>query len=158
MSFSSGCGFHLRGAEQTAPSSFPQELATLRVRQVNVQGDTLRLEMERALRTRARVNVVANDEVVPVLTLYDERSDRRAISVGSDVRVSEFLLRYRVAFDVKDASGKDIVSRQTISLQRTFTFDKNAVLAMEREAQEINARMREQAIQQIIIRLAVTQS
>ena len=68
--------------------------------------------------------------------------------------MSEFLLRYQVGFDVRDASGKELVKRQEIVLQRTFSFDKNAVLAMEREAEEIRARMREDAVQQIIRRLA----
>jgi LPS-assembly lipoprotein len=72
--------------------------------------------------------------------------------------VSEFLLRYQVGFDVRDASGKELVKRQEITLQRTFSFDKNAVLAMEREAEEMRARMREDAVQQIIRRLAAVRT
>ena len=148
----SGCGFHLRGVGEQ--QQLPENLSSLRVRQVNVEGLSLRHEMERVLKTQARVQVVGEDRTAPVLTLYDERSDTRAVSVDRDVRVSEFLLRYQVGFDVRDASGKELVKRQEIVLQRTFSFDKNAVLAMEREAEEMRARMREDAVQQIIRRLA----
>ncbi len=152
----SGCGFHLRGVGEE--QQLPESLSSLRLRQVNIEGLSLKREMERALKTQARVQVVGEDKSVPVLTLYDERSDTRAISVGRDVRVSEFLLHYQVGFDVRDASGKELVKRQDVTLQRTFSFDKNAVLAMEREAEEMRARMREDAVQQIIRRLAASRT
>ncbi len=153
----SGCGFHLRGVGESR--QLPELFSSLRVRQVNVEGLALRREMERALKTQARVQVVAEEDgSAPVLTLYDERSDTRAVSVDRDVRVSEFLLSYQVGFDVRDASGKELVKRQEIVLRRTFNFDKNAVLAMEREVVEIRDRMREDAVQQIIRRLAAART
>jgi LPS-assembly lipoprotein len=152
----SGCGFHLSGVGEQ--QQFPQSLSTLRVRQENVQDNVLKIEMERALKTQARVQVVSDLQSVPVLTLYDERSETRAVSVDQNVRVSEFLLTYHVSFDVKDAAGKELVKRQRITLQRNFSFDKNAQLAMEREAQEIQARMRTDAVQQIMRRLAASKS
>ena len=152
----SGCGFHLRGVGEK--QQLPENLSSLRVRQVNVEGLSLKREMERALKSQARVQVVSEDQAVPVLTLYNERAETRAVSVDQDVRVSEFLLRYQVGFDVRDASGKELVKRQEITLQRTFSFDKNAVLAMEREAEEMRARMREDAVQQIIRRLAAVRT
>lgn len=152
----SGCGFHLAGVGEQ--QQFPQSLSTLQVRQENVQDNVLKVEMERALKTQARVQVVSGPQSVPVLTLYDERSETRAVSVDQNVRVSEFLLTYQVSFDVKDASGKELVKRQRITLQRNFSFDKNAQLAMEREAQEIQARMRTDAVQQIMRRLAASKS
>lgn len=152
----SGCGFHLSGVGEQ--QQFPQSLSTLQVRQENIQSNVLKIEMERALKTQARVQVVSGPQSTPVLTLYDERSETRAVSVDQNVRVSEFLITYHVSFDVKDASGKELVKRQRITLQRNFSFDKNAQLAMEREAQEIQARMRTDAVQQIMRRLAASKS
>jgi LPS-assembly lipoprotein len=151
-----GCGFHLSGVGEQ--QQFPQSLSTLRVRQENVQNSMLKIEMERVLKTQARVQVVSGPPSVPVLTLYDEQSETRAVSVDQNVRVSEFLITYHVSFDVRDASGKEIVKRQRITLQRNFSFDKNAQLAMERQAQEIQESMRTDAVQQIMRRLAATKS
>ncbi|MFQ5993938.1 MAG: LPS assembly lipoprotein LptE [Acidiferrobacterales bacterium] len=129
----------------------------MRVNVINSQvaGDFLRFDMKRALKGAGVTVVDREDERVPSLNLYNERSDARVVTVTEDARVSDFVLRYQVAFDVTDRAGKRIVDRQTITLQRVFTFDRFAVLAKEREAQETRNQMREDAVQQIIRRLAV---
>ena len=148
-----GCGFHLRGRAQT---TLPEQYSVMRVRLINsqVSGQSLRVDMKSAL-TAAGVQVVSrDDDQVPSLNLYDERSNARVITVDENVRVSDFLLRYSVAFDVTDREGKELRKRQTIILQRVFAFDKFAVLAKEREAQEVRNQLRQEAVQQIIRRLA----
>ena len=111
--------------------------------------------MERALNVQADVRIALETENgIPVLTLYDEQSNSRVLSYDEDRKVSEFLLRYRVDFDVRDAAGKKIVERQTIVLQRDYTFDRLNVLAKEREEQELREQMRQEAVQQMIRRLA----
>ena len=149
-----GCGFHLRGQGKAGLSA---ELSVLRVRTIgeNVPGNELRREVERALNVQADVRIAPEAENgIPVLTLYDEQSNSRVLSYDEDRNVSEFLLRYRVEFDVRDAAGEKIVGRQTIILQRDYTFDRLNVLAKEREEQELREQMRKEAVQQIIRRLA----
>ena len=149
-----GCGFHLRGQGKAGLSP---ELSVLRVRMIgeNVSGIELRREVERALNVQADVRIAPEAENgIPVLTLYDEQSNIRVLSYDADRNVSEFLTRYRVDFDVRDAAGKKMVERQTIILQRDFTFDKTQVLAMEREERELREQMRQEAVQQVIRRLA----
>lgn len=149
-----GCGFHLRGQGKAGLSP---ELSVLRVRMIgeNVSGNELRREVERALNVQADVRIAPEAENgIPVLTLYDEQSNSRVLSYDADRNVSEFLTRYRVDFDVRDAAGKKMVERQTIILQRDFTFDKTQVLAMERQERELREQMRQEAVQQVIRRLA----
>lgn len=149
-----GCGFHLRGQ---AKAGLSPELSVLRVRIMgdNVSGNKLRREVERALNTQADVRIAPQaDNGIPMLTLYDEQSNSRTLSYDQDRKVSEFLLRYRVDFDVQDAAGKKMVERQTIILQRDYTFDRLNVLAKEREEQELREQMRQEAVQQMIRRLA----
>jgi outer membrane lipopolysaccharide assembly protein LptE/RlpB len=135
----------------------PDDLLTLRVRVVNsrVPGGSLQTELERALIAQAGVTLAVGDNgSVPTLNIYSEQSDSRAVSVDINVNVSEFLLRYQVIFGVTDAAGKELVARQTITLQRAFIFDRLHVLAMEREEQELRDQMRQEAVQAIIRRLA----
>ncbi len=147
-----GCGFHLRGHEKAGLSP---ELSVLRVRMENVSGNQLRREVERALNVQADVRVAPEVENgIPVLTLYGEQSSTRVLSYDANRNVSQFLTRYRVDFDVRDAAGKEMVGRQTILLHRDFLFDKTQVLATEREAQELRQQMRQEAVQQMIRRLA----
>lgn len=151
-----GCGFHLRGQ---AKETLPDEFAVMRVRVVSstVPGDSLRIEMKQALKQAGVVVAERDDERVPSLNLYSEKSDARVLSVDENRNVSEFLLRYQVAFDVTDRSGKPLKNKQSITLQRSFAFDRLNVLAMEREVQEIREQMRQDAVQQIIRRLGAQQ-
>ena len=149
-----GCGFHLRGQGKAGLSP---ELSVLRVRMIgeNGSGNELRREVERALNVQVDVRIAPKAENgIPILTLYDEQSNSRVLSYDEDRNVSEFLLRYRVDFDVRDAAGKQMVERQTIILQRDYTFDRLNVLAKEREEQELREQMRQEAVQQMIRRLA----
>ncbi|MFQ6021632.1 MAG: LPS assembly lipoprotein LptE [Acidiferrobacterales bacterium] len=135
----------------------PDDLMTLRVRVVSsrVPGSSLQTELQQALVARAGVTLAVDDNgSAPTLNIYSEQSDSRAVSVDVDVKVSEFLLRYQVIFGVTDAAGKELVDRQTITLQRPFTFDKLNVLAKEREEQELRNQMRQEVVQAIIRRLA----
>ena len=58
----SGCGFHLSSVGEH--QQFPQSLSTLQVRQENVQDNALKVEMERALKTQARVQIVSGPQFV----------------------------------------------------------------------------------------------
>ena len=127
----------------------------MRVRTQQVTGNQLRREVERALNVQADVRIAPETENgTPVLTLYDEQSSTRVLSFDANRNVSQFLTRYRVDFDVRDAAGKEMIGRQTILLHRDFLFDKTQVLAMERESQELRQQMREDAVRQMIRRLA----
>lgn len=153
-----GCGFHLRGQGK---AGLAPELSVLRVRLdgENVSATELRREVARALNTQSDVRIAAETEsTIPVLTLYDEQSNSRVLSYDEDRNVSEFLLRYRVDFDVRSPAGEKLVKRQTIILQRDYTFDRLNVLAKEKEEQELREQMRQEAVQQMIRRLAAWSS
>lgn len=147
-----GCGFHLRG--QGGSAALPPQLSELRVRALNA-GSALKADLERALIGQAGVRIVSDArERTPTLTLYEERSFTQAVSVAQDARVSELLVRYELEFGLTDAADKPLLGRQSVALQRSLSFDRFNVLAKEREVQETTAQMREDAVQQIVRRLA----
>lgn len=147
----SACGFQLRGQHGT---QLPPQLSEMRVRAPS-SGTVLQADMERALVAQAGVRIVRGEAPAATLTIHQERSQVQSGSVGSDVRLSELLLRYEVEFDLADAAGKVLLGRQSVSLQRALRYDKFNVLANERETQETTTQMRQDAVQQIIRRLAV---
>ena len=153
--FLAGCGFHLRGATEYG---LPPALATLRV---TVQGSTqqydpLRVAMTNALRTQAGVDVVDAAEA-PVLLLFAEKFDRQLLSVDSTGKAEEYLLRYAVSFRVTDKDSKILSEPQTVRVQRYFAFDRLNVLANEREESELRRDMQNDAVQQILRRLAAVE-
>lgn len=146
------CGFHLRGTQAAAwPASIPQVRVV--VADSRAAYDPLKLEMQSALRSQARVSVAEAGEL-PQLVLHGERMDQQVLSVGTTGRVSEYLVRYEVSFRFLGSDGKELVTDQTVRLQRDYTFDPQNVLAKEREEAELKAAMRRDAVQQILRRLS----
>ncbi len=149
-----GCGFQLRGQHG---AELPPQLSEMRVRTPGTDS-VLRMDIERALVAQAGVRIVRGETPAATLTIHEERSQAYPSAVGRDVRLSELLLRYEVEFELTDAAGKVLLGRQMVSLQRGLSYDKFNVLAQERETRETTAQMREDAVQQIIRRLAALRS
>lgn len=146
-----GCGFHLRGASS---AQLPPELATLRVTMGGGYPPLL-VEVRNALLQLGTVRLT--DDVaapVPVLQLHGERSLSRVLSIDASGRISAYLLDYRVDFTLAGADGKPLLPRQSVKLQREYTFDRLNVLATEKQSEFLQTEMRRDAAQQIVRRLA----
>jgi LPS-assembly lipoprotein len=151
-----GCGFHLRG---TAQMELPPLLREMRV-VVQGQGqgsqltyDPLRVAMQNVLRNQAGVSVVERGEVA-TLVLMRERIANQVLSVNPQGKAREYQLRYEVSFQVLSADNVRLTPRQTLYLQRDYLSEPNAVLAREREEQELRETLRQDAAQQILRRLS----
>ena len=147
-----GCGFQLRGL---GTAQLPPSLATLRV---VVQGsqsvnDLLRLAMEDALRTQAGATVVQTGDV-PVLIVSTENVDSQVLTVDASGKVSTYLVRYELSFNVVDAGGEVLLLPQTLRLQRDYRFNPLDVLAKEQEEETLKRELRRDALSQIVRRLA----
>jgi len=139
-----GCGFKLRGQQE-----FPFET-------ISVPGvSPLSLELRRNIaaaseRTTVIQQVTGADAVLTVLT---EQQEKVIITLNTQGRVTEYQLRYRVAFRVSSPKGLDYVPSTAVVLTRDITFN-NQVLAKETEEGQLYAEMRADMVQQIIRRLA----
>lgn len=146
-----GCGFELRG---TGSAALPVELAAMRV--IGPGGSAyppLQVEVRNALRAQAGVRLV-EEAGVPTLTLLEESAESLVLATDSSGRVSDYLLNYRVSFVLTDGAGKELLPRQSIKLQREYSFDRLNVLAKEKEDEFLRREMRRDAVQQLLRRLA----
>jgi len=138
-----GCGFHLRGA------------AELPFKTISIPGDTrLGTELQRTIAEGTNVEVVAPDaNPQAILSLQGESRERLILSLNSQGQVTEYELRYRVAFRVYSPKGTDYIPASQIVLRRPITFN-DQVLAKEEEAELIYREMRQDMVQLIMRRLA----
>ena len=138
-----GCGFHLRGT------------AELPFKTISVPGDTrLGTELQRTIAEGTNVEVVAPDaNPQAILSLQGESRERLILSLNSQGQVTEYELRYRVAFRVYSPKGTDYIPASQIVLRRPITFN-DQVLAKEEEAELIYREMRQDMVQLIMRRLA----
>jgi LPS-assembly lipoprotein len=139
-----GCGFQLRGQAQ-----LPFET-------LFIPGNTpLAIELKRNVGAASRTRLVASPgEAQAVFGLTHEQRDKIILSFNTAGRVSEYQLRYRVAFRVTDAKGGQVyLPTSEIQLTRDVSYNDEQVLAKEAEEQQLYRDMQRDMVQLILRRL-----
>lgn len=141
-----GCGFRLRGSLGSAkalPAVYLQ----------GTPGSAIMVELNETLYSMG--TAIASDKALSqyVLNILNEQQDRRILSVSSAGQVQEYELHYAVMFEVTDSQGNNLLSSQSISLVRSFSFTETAVLAKGSEEETLIDGMRREAVQGIIRRM-----
>jgi LPS-assembly lipoprotein len=139
----SGCGFQLRGT------------ATLPFDTISVPSETpLAIDLQRNIASGTNAKVVPQSEnPQAVLALLSEGRERLILSLNADGQVTEYELRYLVAFRVYSPKGTEFIPSSQIVLRRPITFN-DQVLAKEQEAELIYREMQQDMVQLIMRRLA----
>lgn len=142
----SSCGFQLRGEIALPPS-----LSTVDV-QVADEYSPLERNLEQALR-RAGARIVETAEGAAVLRVFANRLDRLPLSVGDTGRVQEYLMKYEVEFELVDASATTVLPRQTVILERDYTFDTLQAIGTPGEEEVVKAELERDMVQAILRRV-----
>lgn len=142
-----GCGF-----KPVAPAAIPFESLYVAASDYSSFGAEFKRYVESYSRSRLADAPAAADAVLEILS---ETQQKQILSLSAAGRVQEYLLRYRIAFRVRDASGRELVPPDEITLERDLTYDDDAALAKENEEVFIYRDMRLDAIQQLVRRLSV---
>jgi len=142
-----GCGFQLRGS-----ATLPFD--TLYVDMVDT---SLALELKRNLRTGSNAKLVERrEDAQALLTRTTLSTSKQILSINSAGRVREFRLRYLFGYALVDQKGQDLAPPASVSIERTFSFNDNQVLAKENEEAVLYRDMQSDLVQQVIRRLAAT--
>ncbi len=139
----SGCGFQLRGAY-----SLPYESIYL------ATGDSvIGAGLKRQIRASgARVAESRDDASVAFLPAGELR-DSVILSLSSGGRVREKRLRYRYAYRIVDAKGRDLVPQGYVELNRDVSYADSASLAKTQEEDLLWRDMENDLVQQLMRRL-----
>jgi len=143
----SACGFHPRG-----DVALPKAMS-----KTYIQGATPYSDLETALR-RALNNAGAQITAAPQdasaqLRILREDFGRRVLTVAVTGKAREYELFYTVDFDVRDAGGKPLLSNQSQTLTRDFTFDETQLLGKTNEEDLLYGEMRREMVQRILRRI-----
>ena len=141
-----GCGFQLRG---TADLPFDK----LYMPPTNTPG--IALDLRRNIQAGTHTQVVDDAKTADaVIEFAQELREKVILSLAGTGRVSEYQLRYRVAFRVHDGKGREFVPMNALQLTRDVTFNDAAVLSKESEEQQLYRDMQRDMVQQIMSVLA----
>lgn len=145
-----GCGFHLRG-----PLQFP-------FRSIAVQGaanSTLLNQLKRAL--AAQTQLVEEDQAHTadvLLQLHSDRQEQANVVLGTSGTVREVQLRQYVDFSLVTPAGKTLIDHAGFRLVRDVSYTESEATAKQYEFESLYRDMRNDAVQQVLRRLAALQA
>ncbi len=146
----SGCGFHLRGAGKA--TNFPFQRIY-----VNQPPNTqLGADFRRQLAPYEGLTIVESPQEAEVaLYILSESRDNVVLTRNSQGRVREYDLRYMMNYRITDGGGRELLPASQVAINRTMSYNENAVLGKQVEESMLYRDMQLDAIQQIIRRLAL---
>jgi len=139
------CGFHLRGQ------------ADLPFESIYISGSpSFATQVARAVRAGSKTRITTNPKEAEVtLEVLNEARERSILSLSSTGRVQELQIRYRVSFRVYDKTGREYIAPNEIVLKRDLLYSDTDVLGKEQEETLLYRDMQNDAVQQVVRRLAV---
>jgi len=140
-----GCGFHLRGTDET--SAFPFDTLALSTAPGGL-GDVVQREMS----VQHRVKIVPAAQAEAVLNVEPEVIEKQILTVNNSGRVSEYLLIYHARFSLR-RGDTEWIPRTQITVHRDYSFDPNNPTGIDSEEQLLIRDMRLDATQRIFRRL-----
>lgn len=143
-----GCGFQLRGAV-----AVPDSMKLMYVQGINVQ-QGLGLELKRGLKQNGIQVVDDYEKDSAVLTVLENKFERRVLSVGNNAKVSEYELYSMLKFKVTDGQGKLLIEPQQVEAIRDYQFDQTQVLSSDGEEAILREQLNDQLVQSLLRRLS----
>ncbi len=143
----SACGFQLRGQYQLPAVLNPVVL--------DMAKGTLERDLSAAIQ-RAGGRVAS--EAPLHLHVEQERINRQTSTIDSRAKAAEYTLFYELDYQLRHASGIAAEPVRSIRLRRTYQFDNTRIVGKYEEENTLIDELRQQAVAQILSRLARVQS
>ena len=140
------CGFQLRGH-----ATLPFDTLYVAIPEISPMGT----ELKRHIIAGTRTKLVGDPALAQaILSVAGEERNKTILSFDTAGRVREFQLRYRLAFRVHDARGRDYLPQSEIRITRDISYSDAQVLAKEQEELLLFRDMQSDMVRQILRRLA----
>lgn len=143
-----GCGFSLRG---TTPDS---QLAFESVYVDAPNGTPLERDLRNAVRSGGTTLAADPKSAQVLLRVLSQREEKKLMTLNLQGQVREFVLTYRVHFEVADAENKKLLQPPEIALQTIVSYSESQALAKELEERLTYDDLRRDAVSQIMRQLA----
>ncbi|MDP1930143.1 MAG: LPS assembly lipoprotein LptE [Gammaproteobacteria bacterium] len=143
-----GCGFALRGSEQTA---MPITTVELRAMQ---QNSPFMQQLRDALANADVSTSPAGGSATYILSVGEEQTSTRTASVNSRARAAQYDLQLAVSVQL-DGAGITVFGPETLSVQRSYYEDIANIAGSNEEMELLRTEMRRELVEQLLRRLRV---
>lgn len=141
------CGYHLRGSVEMPAG----------LKNVYLEGGSpsFRDQFTSVMNTSSVPLASSPDTAGIIVKIFNEDSQRRALSLNSAGTANDFELDYRLEYELVDSKNKVLMARQPVEIKREYYNDQLAVIAKSNEEALIRNEMYLQAVRTIVNRARV---
>ena len=140
----SACGYHLRGAYEIPKG----------MKSILLQGGTpaFRQQLNEALKSSSGQLAKSADKADVILKIYEDRIERRVVSLSERGRSNQFELDGRLEYALFDKNNEVILEKEPIAMRREYFNDQQDIIAKDNEESVIRNEMYQQAVRTILNR------
>lgn len=136
------CAYHLRGAIE-----LPEQMRKVYLKNAS---PSLQQQFTKTLKASSVDVVKQINQAGLVVAVFNEKMDRRVLSLSSTGKASEFELNYSLDYELQDASGNVLKKPQSIEITREYYNDQEAIIAKTNEEVIIQQELYQQAVKTIV--------
>ena len=140
------CGFHLQSRAELPPEMARTKLA------IQSPYSEFARRLESYLEQNG-VQVVTVLEDAAVLEVPVNIMRKEIQSIDDNARVREFLIRHIVKFRLLDSKGNELIPLQSFEQSRVYSFNKQDILAAERESEFLSNNLSDSLARMVVRRL-----
>lgn len=145
----SGCGFHLRGYSDNA---LPPSFSTLNLQCANTQA----WQLCQTLRQQLMLNGISFDNKAEYrLSVSPIEQETRVLSLQDNAAAAEYGLASSVSYQLTKQSTEELVAQQKIVVRNSYRHESSALLAKERERDELQTELSQQIASEIFRQIDV---
>lgn len=143
----SACGFHLKGQYRYA-------FNRLYITSSAQTSQFMRAHLKQMITAGSHTVVVDDPSAADAILTLDVRRSRSSKSLGSHGAAEEYALEMVVDYQLKDANGALLLGPDRLVLQRSMTYNTQYALAKAIESEQIYRDIENDAVDQLLRRLA----
>lgn len=143
-----GCGFTLRGSTPDSQIAFESVYVEA------PKGTPLERELRNAVRSGGTTLSADPKAAQVLLRVLSQAEEKKLMTLNLQGQVREFVLTYRVRFEVADAENRKLLQPPEIALQTIVSYSESQALAKELEERLTFDDLRRDAVSQIMRQLA----
>ncbi len=147
MLVASGCGWHLRTWDLSSSVSS--------VHVDGSSGNPASAPLKRNLRQAGVQLANVADEAEVVVTLLDQRRERRSVAVTDQARAAEYETSLAIQYAITGAEGVELVPPRWVQASRVYRVDRTNIVGSSEEQALLEREMVSDLVQQIIRALDV---
>ncbi|MGH8426823.1 MAG: LPS assembly lipoprotein LptE [Gammaproteobacteria bacterium] len=142
-----GCGFQPAGRAQ-----LPAAMHSTYIDSSQPYGDFENM-LRRTLAQNGVTVVEDRAQASAVLQIMRATSTRRVLVADVNGRSAEYVLNYRVRFQLLDGRGQELLAPQTLRLSRDYAYSVTVELGVANEVDQVLANLQQEATRLILFRL-----